>query len=331
IREAPSGNIIFAGFTKVSNDMFGGDTQMFIYSSSSSGDSLWSWMSNSLNSESISSIELINDTTLLFLGSDGSYSTWFRKINLNTHTVFFEKKFNNSSASGILKKATDSTYVLVNRTSHPDGHLYSQTSFLRADSVLNHIDTVSFGKIDNTTHSGLHVCIKHPDNTYFIATSSLKKDDEDDSDILLLYLNYEGDTLWTRTYSSNNKWDYSKDACLCDDGGYAILGLYDGTAHIIKTDEMGMSQVPVPTKYDSEEHIQSGMVYPNPVSDKLYFSDVENVPYCIDIYSRAGTKMKSIRNINRNNAIDFSAFKPGVYWLIVYMEPGRKIIKVIKK
>ena len=329
IEVTPSGNIIFAGGTKVSDSFLGGDTQMFVYCSSNTGDSLWSWMSNSINSEGISSIELINDTTLAFLGSDGNFYSWFRKINLNTGAIVFEKSDNHKSASGILKQATDTSYVLLTRTQHPDGHLYVQTSFCHTDTLLNHSDTVSFGKINTTTHSGWQTLIAHPDNTYFIATSTLKESDDEDSDILLLRVNYEGDTLWTRTYSTDDNWEYTNDAVLCLDGGYGVLGMFDGAAHVLKTDEMGIALIT--SSADLHEiNSQQVVAYPNPVADKLYINNSEKPIHQYDIYSTDGKRIKTAINRSVNLAIDFSGFNSGIYWVKVYMEQEVQTIKVIK-
>ncbi len=329
IEVTPSGNIIFAGGTKISDSFNGGDIQMFVYCSSNTGDSLWSWMSSSVNTEGISSIELINDTTLAFLGSDGNLFTWFRKLDLRTGALIFEKSYTNKSATGILKQATDTSYVILKRTQHPDGHLYLKNSFCHADTLLNHSDTVSFGKVNSTILSGWPTLIAHPDNTYFIATSTLKETDDDDSDILLLRLNYEGDTLWTRTYSTGDNWEYTNDAVLCNDGGYAIVGLYNGARHVLKTDEMGIAQITSPSDI-YENQSQPLLAYPNPVTDRLQINNFETPIHQYDIYAADGRKIKSSFNTSVSLSIDFTGFNPGIYWLKVYAESGVQTIKVIK-
>jgi len=70
-------------------------------------------------------------------------------------------------------------------------------------------------------------------------------------------------------------------------------------------------------------------LYPNPVTDVLYFSNVEVVKQ-IEFYNSNGLLTSVVKN-NKSNSIDVSNFNTGVYLLRIITDEGVLVKKVIKQ
>lgn len=72
-------------------------------------------------------------------------------------------------------------------------------------------------------------------------------------------------------------------------------------------------------------------IYPNPVSSNLYFNSNSHDLRNIEVYSIQGKKVFASNGTLIKNNIDFSSFKPGIYFLKINTDKGSITKKIIKK
>ena len=107
---------------------------------------------------------------------------------------------------------------------------------------------------------------------------------------------------------------YSEDAGLWIGVGKSLV------FSVICSDPLGLDDVEAPQI----------AYYPNPVTDVLNFSSVENVK-SVTIYNMAGQKISDAKQLT-NNQINMSSYAPGTYIVTVTLESGKtQSLKVIKK
>ena len=137
-------------------------------------------------------------------------------------------------------------------------------------------------------------------------------------------------TYWIGLNSDAEGWETTskaEDKIGADDaylyGGTLWYGVGVGKSlvfSVICSDPLGLHDVEAPQI----------AYYPNPVTDVLNFSSVENVK-SVTIYNMAGQKVSDAKQLT-NNQINMSSYAPGTYIVTVTLESGKtQSLKVIKK
>ena len=84
-----------------------------------------------------------------------------------------------------------------------------------------------------------------------------------------------------------------------------------------------------PSLSSSDNSLHNLVLYPNPVSDKLYISSDNTVAESTSIYSLTGKKI--LEAVNETNSINVSALSKGMYFLELTSSEGKTVKKFIKK
>ena len=136
----------------------------------------------------------------------------------------------------------DSGYVIAGITASFGAGL-SDVYIIRTNSKG---DTLWTRTIGNDNYEYGNAIINTNDGNF--AITGYTNVDAADSDVPLIKLNKNGDTLWTRTYGGQYH-DYGNDIIQTSDGGYAIIGYTESFAaggqvdvYFIKTDSLGNYQ-----------------------------------------------------------------------------------------
>lgn len=120
-----------------------------------------------------------------------------------------------------------------------------------------------------------------------------------------------------------------------DDGKAEIIfGNYAGGVQMFSIDSLtGVKDPPPPpVSISSVKHPLDFTIYPNPSSDKIYFSGLDaSKRYSLYIYTIEGKLIQQHDNSLNLEFIDISTLNHGIYWLnIVNEELGNKTIKIQK-
>ncbi|MFW6020109.1 MAG: T9SS type A sorting domain-containing protein [Bacteroidales bacterium] len=145
---------------------------------------------------------------------------------------------------------------------------------------------------------------------------------------VLLKLNSQGDSLWSRYYSTNGLADLNQfnDLILMDDGGFMACGYhqpypftYNWGAWLVRMDSMGMApgaytvDVEYPKKKPENAQIH---LYPNPARTQVTI-DLSGLPqpetYQLGLYNMSGEKVKNMRIRKSRKQINLEGLEPGLY------------------
>jgi hypothetical protein len=138
-------------------------------------------------------------------------------------------------------KTDDGGYIITGITDRFFGGTNDGIFLVRTNAMGDTIWTKSYGGIDDL--SGLSIT-KSIDSGYLISGGIYSL--YTDWDLLLLKINKNGDSLWTRTYGGTNE-DYGRCIKTTTDGGYIIAGMINNCfgiansdVYLIKTDANGI-------------------------------------------------------------------------------------------
>ena len=102
-------------------------------------------------------------------------------------------------------------------------------------------------------------------------------------------------------------------------GNYAVLVNLNGCS------DTSVCTPVIITKMEADFTRENFIVYPNPVSDILFFNHVVS---CAEITSLTGQKLTTIYSTDQINVRDFSA---GIYWVSIWMNETRVTLKWVKE
>ena len=156
----------------------------------------------------------------------------------------------------------------------------------------------------------------------------------------LAKLSNEGEELWYRTYTfrtGERVIEQLFDIIKTSDGGYLAVGnsslpdAEDGElprtqSILLKTDVDGWVDFTDGTELSIDEN-EKIVITPNPVIDKLYITQSEDILIEISVYTNSGKKIESFISTDRNHTIVLNTadYSPGLYYIKVADIKGRKI------
>jgi len=158
--------------------------------------------------------------------------------------IIFQKTFDGDSSITVgtdIKQTSDGGFILVGLTNSygaGDRDIY----VIKTNSVG---DTIWTKAIGNSTIDDGSSIIRTPDNCYVITGVMIDQNNNNNSNIVLLKIDENGNIKWTKTFDADSS-GYGRYVQLTNDGGFLISGakLISGhyAACIIKTDSTGNSQ-----------------------------------------------------------------------------------------
>lgn len=215
----------------------------FFINKSSSGSVLFNKIYNTPFSSTGDGICSTFDSAFVIVGGGGtSFTTsdaYLLKIAENGDTIF-QKQYDLTileNAYAVIQKQDTGFFI--------GGISYDTTVFTHNLLLINtdrNGDTLwarSFHYYRDQTATSVAETHDHA----FIVTGTVQKASGLSSDLYLLKVNQQGDTIWTRTYGEADYHDYGNHVQQTHDGGYIVSGGNNGLnfgAYIIKTDSMGL-------------------------------------------------------------------------------------------
>lgn len=335
VKQTLDSNYIIAGVIDGGLNM--GIPTAFLLKLNNNGDTLWSRLYE--KSSEIKSIIQTSDGGFIFCGRYGYGFGEVYIVKTNGYgDIIWSKKGNLGFSYGRgedILETSDSSFIVT-------GSAYNNTNqnvfISKIDQSGNLIWTKEYGGVEDDYASSID---KVGDMGFVVtgSTFSYSSGQFTNSDIWLLQINENGDTLWTKTYgdTENNEGNAVK---VCSDGGFAIVG-YTGiqkNAFLLKTDSIG--NAPFSTLTENMNVINNTLrVFPIPAKNSVIVEfDIEKMPNPnveIVIYNVLGRKVKEIKKMIHieNNAIQIETnmLEKGVYFLNINFERQTITKKIIIK
>lgn len=296
----------------------------YLVKTDSNGNQIWqqTYWGNSLNA-----IQPTSDNGFVLFGN---YSNVLHLIKTNAtgDTVWTKKFQGHVNARGLdVKITSDNGYILtgmVQPTVNNDIFLFKTSS---------NGDSIWFKTYGGTnTEWGLSL-IKTNDDGYAI-TGYTNSFGFGNTDLYFIKTNFNGDTLFTRTYGGT-LFDNGNFIRQSVDLGYIICGSSNSfssntRAYLIKTDSLGRILIPVGIMDASKNLMNEMEIYPNPFSSKTTIKIKRKVDNAtITVYSAFGQKIKQINNVCGQTIFLTSDNLPiGMYYIC--LSQGNEIISTGK-
>jgi hypothetical protein len=144
-------------------------------------------------------------------------------------------------------------------------------------------------------------------------------------DLIIFRLDQEGDTLWTRIYSDNDR-SYGGEIHQVQDGGYIVCATskgyppsIDNKLWVLKLDESGLVSTGNNPPDGDDPEIK---VYPNPAKDYALFeirsTSILHEPVILRLYDQSGRLIKFEKHTLDDNSggimhLNFAQFPAGIY------------------
>jgi hypothetical protein len=286
-----------------------------------------------VNDDFVSSTALTNDGGYIISGSTESFGTGTVDIYLiKTDSVgdtLWTKTYGGDSSDygSSIEQTNDGGYIIAGSTNSFGAGL-NDVYLIKTDANGDTLWTKTFGGNDHD--GGSSVC-QTSDGGYIILGSTFSFG-AGEGDVYLIKTDANGDTIWTKTFGGNNP-DAGCSVEQTNDGGYIAagytysFGLGGSDVYLIKTDANGLVGIDenTPTKNNGIS------IYPNPTSGKINIMVPQNFGEIkmIEIYNCIGQLQEIPENFTD---IDISAYKSGLYFLVLSNGKGEKLrTKVLKE
>lgn len=244
IKRTPDSNYVLCGFT----GSFGaGQDDIYLLKTDTLGNLLWSKTYGGTGSDLCYYLDVCSDGGFILCGGRSNTSSNYDVFLLRTDAngnLLWQKTFGSSSDEfgWYVLQTADSGFVVSGFTysvaNDWDGYL------LKTDAQGNLLWTKKYGGTGNDNFYGMSAT----GSGGFIVTGSTTTNSFGDSDMWLLKLDANGDTIWTRQYGVTTE-DGGNAVVETSDGGFAIGGdIHSFTtpgahnAALLKTDALGNIQ-----------------------------------------------------------------------------------------
>lgn len=241
VKQTIDGGYIITGFTYLQDSR-----DLWLIKTNSIGDTLWTKTFDNEDYESGSYVDQTTDNGYITTGSAGG-DLWLIKSNSQGKTLWIKTYGGEDSDTGAgVQETNDGGYVIVGSTSS-FGNL-TQVWLIKTDANGDTLWTKTFGGISSDYG---HSIQQTTDGGYIIvgSTASLMPNTNSYlSDGYIIKTDVNGDTMWTRTFGTNNGFqEFGTFGRETNDGGYIITGVshnsFSRTRHshilLIKTDING--------------------------------------------------------------------------------------------
>jgi len=242
-------NYIVAGTTNTTG-MNG--TDLLIFKTNSIGDLIWWKNFGGTGIESGKSVVMTADSSgYLVCGykndfTPSGYDVWLLKINLNGDTVWTKTYGGNDwEVSYSINKLPDSTYIIAGET-YSFGNGQRDAYILRIDSNGDTLWTKTFGGVNDDVVRYIHID-RHQN---ILLVGNTESFGAGNSDAYLVYLDLNGDSIWTKTIgTADDDFGYSADMYIDTSGAMSFVVGYTSwyipdlaqNTYLLRIDSMGNS------------------------------------------------------------------------------------------
>jgi hypothetical protein len=199
-----------------------GEYDVYILKIKPNGDTVWTKTYGGVNSEIAYSVLPMQDGNLMVVGythsfSDGQNDAYLLKINPDGDTIW-TKTYGGKASAGAssIIPTSDGNYIVAGETNPvtaPNTAVNGDVYFIKITPDGDTVWTKSYGG-DN--YDNVASIIATSDGN-FIAAGHTQSTSNGVSDVYILKINPNGDTLWTKKYGTDN-----------EEGAYAIIEAKDG-------------------------------------------------------------------------------------------------------
>ncbi len=334
VKQTRDSNFIVAGV--LDNSVNLGIRTSFLLKLDQNGDTLWSktyepysFSKNVIQTKNNGFLlcgqigPIYNMTNIYLIKTDGLGDTiWTKKGGLG---------FQYGRAEDVVQ-LMDSSYIITGSVYHGS----DQNVFVsKIDKNGNQIWTKEYGGSDDDYAQAMDI-INNDEliitgNTYSYASGQFTN-----SDVWLLRLDNNGDTLWTRTYGDEEN-NQSVDIKNCSDGSFIICGNFPDSdeSFLLKTDSLGNApNILTISKIGKNNSVEIN-IYPNPAVEKLTI-ELPLIKYSkakVIVYDLWGRKIDAFNTEIKNNSAQFDvdSLPFGVYNLTVIIDDRYSISKQFLK
>ena len=242
VAQTTDGGYIVAGMT----NSFGADgSDVFLVKTDAAGDTLWTRTYGESSEDNGRSIAQTSDGGYIVAGETGCFAThsndvYIVKTNAAGDTLWTRTYGGSDWDYGrSVAQTTDGGYIVTGWTSSfgaggPDVYV------LKLSSSGDTVWTRTYGGSDSDVGSS----VTQTSDGGYIVTGWTASFGAGYSDFYLVKTDFEGDTLWTRTYGGSDR-DYGESVAQTSDGGYIVAGKTESFGagsydfYLVKTDALG--------------------------------------------------------------------------------------------
>ncbi|MBL7995107.1 hypothetical protein JNM05_07000 [bacterium] len=232
ILQTPDGGYLICGRNGINGVYY----DVYLLKINSSGDSLWSKTYSRAGNNFGSSILNTNDGGYIIAGhtvDSGNEDVYLVKTDA-TGNITWNKTYGGSGndIGRDIKQTKDNGYIIV-------GRMENDIYLIKANSSGDTVWTRTFDGYGYWAGSSVELA----DDGGFLVAGSVLNNSNNSSDVYLLKVSANGDSLWSRSFGgAADDYGYSIKQCL--DGGYFITGMtysygVGGDVYVIKVNEDG--------------------------------------------------------------------------------------------
>jgi hypothetical protein len=315
-----------------------GNENIWLIRTDQNGDSLWTRIFGTTK---------IDWPTRLIQTSDGGFIiTGYSQPNLviiktdSSGNEQWQKKYNGNgyySVGGDIIELDNDGYIIVGQTQTLSG--YTDLWFLKADSEGDTLWSVTHG---GSNHDYGGIIVPTVDNNYLILGNT-RSFSTGDWDMWLLKLDSIGDTVWTKTYGSNDN-EKAEDIVKASDDGFIITGTItddnqvDKDIFILRVNSEG--DTVYTTNIDRQGNIKRSKNYvrnyPNPFNSStvIKFNLPKKEYVSIVLFDNLGKKVKTILSQilypgAHQVKLTSDNLSSGIYYYIINARSFKEVKKVI--
>jgi len=242
VRQTNDGGYIVAGWTvPLSAD----NTDVYLVKTSAQGDTLWSRTYGGTSNDVSFSVQQTSDGGYIVAGTTGSFGAgngdaYLIKTDAAGDTLWTRTYGDTSGEEGqFVQQTTDSGYIIAGRTSS-FGAGRADVWLIKTNAQGETLWTGAYGGTGNDFVSSVQ---QTTDGGYVISGYTLSFG-AGNLDVYLVKTDYQGDTLWTRTFGGTYS-DGGYSVQQTTDGGYVVAGFTQSfgagsfDVYLIKTNASG--------------------------------------------------------------------------------------------
>ncbi|MCP4632990.1 MAG: T9SS type A sorting domain-containing protein [candidate division Zixibacteria bacterium] len=272
-----------------------GDSDFWLLRTDLNGDTLWTRTYGEYDEECCNRIQLTSDGGYILAGYKrfpNGLDAWLVKTDENGDPLWTRTYGGDDSDAATGIDVTEDGGFIICGGTESYGHGERDLWLIKTDSEGNTIWSKTLG---GSQQDEGYFAFQTSDGGY-VASGQTYSFGAGESDIYLIRLDPNGDTLWTRTYGGNDE-EWGGNLVQCDDGNFLLVGFSgsfgSGTGDVwllkIQWDLVGVNDGDWESNSILDSHIHS-YNYPNPFnsSTNIYYNIAEPQNVKLKIYNLQG-------------------------------------------
>jgi hypothetical protein len=258
------------------------------------------------------------------------------KVDSAGNNIFY-RSYGDMSPSGYafdglgICESSDSGFIMVGSTNFYSGGIDYDFYWMKLNATGDSLWSKHYGGIGS---DGLMSVRKLPGGGFIVAGNT-NSFGNGGFDVILIRINDSGDTLWTKTIGGSGN-ETIRFLELTNSGGFVMVGdsadAWGGTdVWLLRTDSLGniLPTCDNTTDISNVFQLNDVFVYPNPVSEKLYFSIAGEKILKIRLVDIQGRLLSEYSGDNQTE-LDLSNLLWGVY-LVNFVFDSHTVSRIIVK